>query len=109
MTDKDREATLKELAIIEDIAANWNPAYGGAHYSTRSDYIEKSGLPYELVQTWKDDLGNTIWHGYRYYWKSRWDKGVLYLQETKAGKLHRSMDAALQSLKEVLLDYLKNG
>ena len=108
MTAEVREATRKEIEILDNIKKQWRI---GMHYSTRSDLVERSGLPYQLVQTDRDDLGNFIWHGYRYYWRSiSWGKGALYINETEAGKrLYASMGEALAALRKVLTDYLNNN
>ncbi len=78
------------------------------HYSSVFDIIVDSCLPYELVQDWRDDLGKYT-RNYRYRFTSKWNsKASLYIQETDAGRQHRSMGEAFDSLQRVLEAHLKS-
>lgn len=69
------------------------------HYSTISDLLMKSGLPYTLEQSWKNDIGEYS-RNYLYRFTSKWDsEASLYVQETSAGRLHKSMWDAMDDLK----------
>jgi hypothetical protein len=72
-------------------------------YERLADAIEKSGLPYQLVQEVCDDVG-VMHSGYRYRFKSDWDgPALLYIQETRAGRqLYRTPLQAMDALEQIL-------
>ena len=75
-------------------------------YDRLADAIEKSGLPYRLVQEVCDDAG-VMHSGYRYRFTSDWDgPSTLYIQETRAGRWQYSTPLkALDALERVINDY----
>lgn len=72
-------------------------------YERLANAIEKSGLPYRLVQEVCDDVG-VMHSGYRYRFKSDWDgPALLYIQETRAGRQqYRTPLQAMDALEQVL-------
>lgn len=79
------------------------------HYSTVDEILRNSGLPYLLVQEFKNDLGEHV-SGYRYRFTSKWDSSAaLYIQETMAGRQFCSMGKALDVLEMVLRDHLRHA
>ena len=78
------------------------------HYETVYDLVVKSGLPYNLVQDSRDNLGKFT-RNYRYRFTSDFcSKASLYIQETEAGRQHRSMGEAFDALQRVLEEHLKS-
>ena len=105
MKVKDQiEQVERELAALENVCAN---RMSRMHYETVADIITNSGLPYRLVQDYRDFTGKVTRH-YRYRWTSTYNSPAsLYIQETDAGRVqHRSMDAAIDALRKVLNDHL---
>jgi len=72
-------------------------------YDRLADAIEKSGLPYRLVQEVCDDTG-VMRSGYRYRFTSDWGgPAALYIQETRAGRQqYRTPLQAMDALEQVL-------
>ena len=72
-------------------------------YERVADALEKSGLPYRLVQEVCDDVG-VMHSGYRYRFTSDWDgPATLYIQETRAGRQqYRTPLQAIEALEQVL-------
>ena len=97
--EEQRDAYARELAAL-DVAVE--KTCSRLHYSTVSDILRESGLPYTLVQDSRDMLGMPL-RDYRYRFASRWSSpAMLYIQETEAGRQHRSMGDAIGTLRGVL-------
>lgn len=113
MTAMARAAARRQQAAIEreldQLATARRQMCSRMHYATVAGILEKSGLPYRLVQEDRDDLGAALKHGYRYRFTSDWSgPATLYIQETKAGRqAQRSMGTALDVLEMVLRDRLR--
>ena len=109
-----RAAARQQAAIereLDQLSTARRQMCSRMHYETVSGILEKSGLPYKLVQEDHDDCGLPLKHGYRYRFTSDWNgPATLYIQETKAGRqAQRSMGAALDGLEMVLRDRLRDA
>lgn len=99
-----KEKVERELSMLSDARRNMMKRM---HYSTVDEILRKSGLPYQLCQTVKNDVGEFI-SGYRYYFTSDWGSdSALYIRETFAGRLHTSMGKALDTLEYVLKEAIR--
>lgn len=94
---------LDQLAAARSEARS--EVYRYVRYERVADAIEKSGLPYRLVQETRDDTGRPV-RGYRYRFTSDFaGPATLYIQETRAGRWQystplKAMDALEQVLNE---------
>ena len=79
------------------------------HYSTVAGILERFKLPYDLIQDDRDPCGTPLRRGYRYRFKTRsWDgPATLYVEETRAGRQHRSMGEAMDDLDKALEAIMK--
>lgn len=72
-------------------------------YNGVVDALEKAGLPYKLVQDTHDMSGEPLSWGYRYRFTSDWNgPAILYIQETPAGRQHKTMNQAMDTLGWIL-------
>jgi len=79
------------------------------HYSTVEDILRGSGLPYQFCQTDRNDLGERLHHGYRYFFTSKWESDcALYIEETFAGRSYASMGKAIDALEFVLKEAIRS-
>ena len=95
---------------LDQLAAARNEARSGVcryvRYDRLVNAIEKSGLPYQLMQGVCDNAG-VVHSGYRYWFTSDWNgPATLYIQETRAGRWRYSTPLkALDALEQVINDY----
>ena len=96
---EQRDAFAAELAALDRADKK---LLSRMHYSTVSDILEGASLPYTLVQDYRNMLGEHI-SGYRYRFTSRYpSNAMLYVQETDAGRQHKSMRGAIEALRRLL-------
>jgi len=88
---------------LDQLAAARNAICRNTRYNKTAEALEKSGLPYRLVQDFRDFTGAPV-RGYRYWFTSDWDgPATLYIQETVAGRAqYRTPRAAMDALEHVL-------
>lgn len=92
---------------LDQLAAAWRAARAGVCRYVRYERVvaalEKSGLPYRLVQETRDDTGRPV-RGYRYRFTSDFNgPAALYIQETRAGRMqYRTPAEAIGALDYVL-------
>lgn len=105
MSKEFREKVERELSML---SAARREIMRRMRYSTVEDILRGSGLPYQFCQTDKNDLGEFLHHGYRYYFTSKWDSDcALYVQETFAGRSYASMGKAIDALEYVLKEAIR--
>ena len=101
-----REKVERELSML---SAARRKIMRRMHYSTVEDILRGSGLPYQFCQTDRNDLGESLHHGYRYFFTSKWESDcALYIQETFAGRSYASMGKAIDALEYVLREAIRN-
>jgi len=88
---------------LDQLAQARNSICKNTRYNKTAEALEKSGLPYRLVQDFRDSTGAPV-RGYRYWFTSDWDgPATLYIQETVAGRAqYRTPRAAMDALEHVL-------
>lgn len=88
---------------LDQLAQARNAICRRTRYNKTAEALEKSGLPYRLVQDSRDFTGAPV-SGYRYRFTSDWDgPATLYIQETAAGRTqYRTPRAAMDVLEHVL-------
>lgn len=88
---------------LDQLAQARNSICKNTRYNKTAEALEKSGLPYRLVQDFRDSTGAPV-SGYRYWFTSDWDgPATLYIQETAAGRAqYRTPRAAMDALEHVL-------
>ena len=88
---------------LDQLAQARNSICRRTRYNKTAEALEKSGLPYRLVQDFRDFAGAPV-SGYRYRFTSDWDgPATLYIQETAAGRAqYRTPRAAMDALEHVL-------
>lgn len=90
----------RELAQLNEARRHIRRAM---RYNGVVDALEKAGLPYKLVQDTHDMSGEPLSWGYRYRFTSDWDgPAILYIQETIAGRQHKTMNQAMDTLGWIL-------
>ena len=100
-----REKVERELSML---SAARREIMRRMHYSTVEDILRGSGLPYKFCQTYRNDLGESLHHGYRYFFTSKWESDcALYIQETFAGRSYASMGKAIDALEYVLKEAIR--
>lgn len=84
------------------LAAARGDMYRRMRYNGICEALEKSGLPYKLLQDDRDFAGIPL-KGYRYRFTSDYDSdAALYIQETFAGRPRRTAREAMDVLEYVL-------
>ena len=88
---------------LDQLTQARNSICKNTRYNKTAEALEKSGLPYRLVQDFRDSTGAPV-RGYRYWFTSDWDgPATLYIQETAAGRAqYRTPRAAMDALEHVL-------
>lgn len=100
-----REKVERELSML---SAARREIMRRMHYSTVEDILRGSGLPYQFCQTDRNDLGERLHHGYRYFFTSEYESDcALYIQETFAGRSYASMGKAIDALEYVLKEAIR--
>lgn len=95
------EMLKEELEMLDKALREvCNPHY--LRFETLDRALEKVDFPYELVQTWYDDLGRFSWKNL-YYWRLKsWERGALYVNETEAAQSKPGTQNAVDRLRKVL-------
>ena len=95
----------KELAQLKDARSQM---ISRMHYGTVAELLDRSGLPYALRQLDRDVFGKSM-RNYEYTFTCRWSSDAsIWVQETEAGRRHKSMGGAMDALDRVLSAHRKS-